>query len=94
MSNVCIIILSKEYCIFISCRRCNNSHFIYFLVQQAELSQTIQALQHERDFYFGKLRQIEMICQEFDNAEVDQTLKDTCAKITEILYATEVCNIY
>lgn len=57
--------------------------------EQSELSQTIQALQHERDFYFGKLRQIEMICQEFDNADVDPVLKDTCAKITEILYATE-----
>lgn len=57
--------------------------------EQSELSQTIQALQHERDFYFGKLRQIEMICQEFENADVDPVLKDTCAKITEILYATE-----
>jgi len=57
--------------------------------EQTELSQTIQALQHERDFYFGKLRQIEMICQEFENQDVDETLKETCAKITEILYATE-----
>lgn len=57
--------------------------------EQTELSQTVQALQHERDFYFGKLRQIEVICQEHENQEVDELLRQTCDKITEILYATE-----
>jgi len=57
--------------------------------EQSELSQTVQALQHERDFYFGKLRQIEVICQEHENQEVDEVLRQTCDKITEILYATE-----
>jgi len=57
--------------------------------EQTELTTTVQALQHERDFYFGKLRQIEVICQEHENEEVDNILKETCAKITEILYATE-----
>jgi len=57
--------------------------------EQTELTTTVQALQHERDFYFGKLRQIEVICQEHENEEADSILKETCAKITEILYATE-----
>lgn len=42
-------------------------------------------MEKERDFYFGKLRNIELICQEKEG-ESDPTLQ----KIMEILYATDV----
>jgi RP/EB family microtubule-associated protein len=45
---------------------------------------TTEALEKERDFYFGKLRDIEVLCQE---ATPDNDLVN---RITAILYATEV----
>lgn len=54
---------------------------------KAELSEmklTVDGLEKERDFYFGKLRDIEVLCQE-NEADDQPTLK----KIMEILYATE-----
>ncbi|XP_065339523.1 microtubule-associated protein RP/EB family member 1 isoform X2 [Cloeon dipterum] len=52
--------------------------------QLAEMKLTTEALEKERDFYFGKLRDIEVLCQEAQPG--DDTLVD---KITQILYATE-----
>ena len=47
----------------------------------------IASLEKERDFYFGKLRDIEVLCQTNNekNAIIDQIL--------QILYATEVSKI-
>ena len=49
------------------------------------LKTTIQDMEKERDFYFGKLRNIELICQEKEG-EGDPTLQ----RIIDILYATDV----
>ncbi|XP_054639513.1 microtubule-associated protein RP/EB family member 1b isoform X1 [Dunckerocampus dactyliophorus] len=45
---------------------------------------TIQDMEKERDFYFGKLRNIELICQE-NEGQGDRTLQ----RIVDILYATD-----
>lgn len=47
---------------------------------------TVEGLEKERDFYFGKLRDIELICQENENEN------SVVGRIIEILYATEVKN--
>ncbi|ETE65324.1 DNA (cytosine-5)-methyltransferase 3B, partial [Ophiophagus hannah] len=54
--------------------------------ESAELIQqmTVEDLEKERDFYFGKLRNIELICQE-NEGESDPVLQ----RIVEILYATD-----
>ena len=59
-----------------------------FIKQQIqEMKLTIDALEKERDFYFGKLRDIEVLCQEHES-EGHQAL----TQIMDILYATEVNN--
>lgn len=52
--------------------------------QLLDLKLTVDGLEKERDFYFGKLRDIEVMCQENDN---DQNA--IIQKILDILYATE-----
>lgn len=51
--------------------------------QVLDLKLMVDGLEKERDFYFGKLRDIELICQ--DNEQENGTI----SKVIEILYATE-----
>lgn len=51
-----------------------------------EMKLTIDSLERERDFYYGKLRDIEVLCQTNDQNEDKNLITD---KILEILYATE-----
>lgn len=63
---------------------------LYFIIvfgfQLLDMKLTVEGLEKERDFYFGKLRDIELICQENENEN------PVVSKIIEILYATEVKN--
>ncbi|XP_051546576.1 microtubule-associated protein RP/EB family member 3-like isoform X9 [Myxocyprinus asiaticus] len=52
--------------------------------QLLDLKLTVDGLEKERDFYFTKLRDIELICQEHESDG-----NPTLAKIIGILYATE-----
>lgn len=54
----------------------------------SSLKLALEGVEKERDFYFGKLREIELICQEHgqENIELVQRLMD-------VLYATDVCRI-
>lgn len=51
-----------------------------------DLKLTVDGLEKERDFYFSKLRDIELICQEHEGDS-----SPILTKIIDILYATEVC---
>lgn len=53
-----------------------------------ELKLTVDGLEKERDFYFSKLRDIELICQE-NETENNPIIN----RIIDILYATEVLGI-
>ncbi|XP_015836823.1 microtubule-associated protein RP/EB family member 1 isoform X3 [Tribolium castaneum] len=52
--------------------------------QIADFKITIDGLEKERDFYFGKLRDIEVMCQESEDAQ-----NPLIQKILDVLYATE-----
>lgn len=51
---------------------------------------TVEGLEKERDFYFGKLRDIEVLCQEAEEHDATGLVR----KILDILYATEVTSYY
>merc|ERR1711920_569630 len=53
--------------------------------QILEKNLTIEGLEKERDFYFGKLRDIELIAQEFESAADGG---DFGQKVLGVLYAT------
>jgi RP/EB family microtubule-associated protein len=52
--------------------------------QLNEMTVTVEGLEKERDFYFGKLRDIEVLCQEHEVEEIP-----VIKQILDILYATE-----
>lgn len=54
--------------------------------RMSEMKLTIDSLERERDFYYGKLRDIEVMCQSNDPNDEKNLITD---KILEILYATE-----
>ena len=54
--------------------------------QVLEKNLTIEGLEKERDFYFGKLRDIEVLVQEHETVE---GAAEFCQKVLGVLYATE-----
>lgn len=56
--------------------------------QLMDMRLNLEGLEKERDFYFSKLRDIEILCQEADESESSAII----TKILDILYATEVRN--
>eukprot|EP01050_Picozoa_sp_SAG11_P004775 SAG11_NODE_314_length_10874_cov_12.170302_3_plen_54_part_00 len=50
-----------------------------------ELKLSVDGLERERDFYFGKLRDIEIMCQSPDR---NLTQEEFVAQVTKILYVS------
>jgi len=51
----------------------------------------VENLEKERDFYFGKLRDIEILIQNLDGDSEPEHLKALLPSIQQVLYSTEVC---
>jgi microtubule-associated protein, RP/EB family len=66
--------------------------------KNAELMETVQGLERERDFYFSKLRDIELLIQQAMEAEpsLEEDEGSLLKQIQTILYSTEVSsqNLY
>lgn len=62
------------------------------LAENTQLKQTVEGLERERDFYFSKLRDIELLLQEAVEAkpEVEEAENGLVGRIQAILYSTEV----
>lgn len=60
--------------------------------KNAELMETVQGLERERDFYFSKLRDIELLIQQAMEADpsVEEDESHILKQIQTILYSTEV----
>jgi RP/EB family microtubule-associated protein len=70
---------------------------VYFQVEElnatlVEKNLAIEGLEKERDFYFGKLRDIEVLAQELESAEIAGP--EFSQKILGVLYATEVTTLF
>lgn len=65
-------------------RNGGDAELIELNQQLLDMKLTVDGLEKERDFYFGKLRDIELICQEHENENNPCLLK-----IMDTLYATE-----
>mmetsp|Transcript_39702 Transcript_39702/g.157974 ORF Transcript_39702/g.157974 Transcript_39702/m.157974 type:complete len:96 (-) Transcript_39702:1260-1547(-) len=52
-----------------------------------ELQVTVEELEKERDFYFGKLREVEIFCQ--TNSESENQSVDVIKHVSAILYAND-----
>lgn len=65
-------------------RNGGDAELIELNQQLLDMKLTVEGLEKERDFYFGKLRDIELICQENENEN-----NPVVSKIMETLYATE-----
>ncbi|KAG8542720.1 hypothetical protein GDO81_026206, partial [Engystomops pustulosus] len=61
-----------------------DSQIVELNQQLMEIKLTVDGLEKERDFYFSKLRDIELICQEHESESAG-----VLSKIIDILYATE-----
>ncbi|XP_011687598.1 PREDICTED: microtubule-associated protein RP/EB family member 1 isoform X1 [Wasmannia auropunctata] len=66
--------------------RGDNGKIEELSAQLVELKMSVEGLEKERDFYFGKLRDIEVMCQDCDNSGDPPPI---IQKILEVLYATE-----
>jgi microtubule-associated protein, RP/EB family len=60
--------------------------------ENASLKESVQGLERERDFYFSKLRDIELLVQRAveENPEIEQEEDGLVRQIQAILYSTEV----
>ncbi|XP_046730211.1 microtubule-associated protein RP/EB family member 3b isoform X1 [Silurus meridionalis] len=61
-----------------------EAEFMELNQQLMDLKVTVDGLEKERDFYFGKLRDVELICQEHESEN-----NPVLSKIIGVLYATE-----
>ena len=57
------------------------------------MKETVTGLERERDFYFSKLRDIELLLQQAcdDNPELEKEENGLIKQVQTILYSTEVC---
>lgn len=61
----------------------NQQELDLLTTELSDIKTNMDGLEKERDFYFGKLRDIEVICQE------DPCAADLSEKVLQVLYATE-----
>ncbi|XP_069777699.1 microtubule-associated protein RP/EB family member 2 isoform X1 [Narcine bancroftii] len=61
-----------------------ESHIAQLNEQVSSLKLALEGVEKERDFYFGKLREIELICQEHGQENIDLV-----QRLMDVLYATD-----
>lgn len=59
-------------------------HHVLVYMQVHSLKLALEGVEKERDFYYGKLRDIELLCQEHGREN-----NDLVNRLMEVLYASE-----
>lgn len=71
----------------------HNAALVQSLTQQLnDLRVNVDGLEKERDFYFRKLRDVELLVQEVMNEDPENAENQILKEIQNILYSTEVGN--
>jgi microtubule-associated protein, RP/EB family len=60
----------------------------------AKLQVTLETMQKERDFYFGKLREIEILCQQDENIDANTPIAVLKKQLLDILYHSDGDGMY
>eukprot|EP00270_Netrium_digitus_P021047 TRINITY_DN885_c0_g1_i1.p1 TRINITY_DN885_c0_g1~~TRINITY_DN885_c0_g1_i1.p1 ORF type:complete len:274 (+),score=50.90 TRINITY_DN885_c0_g1_i1:128-949(+) len=67
----------------------NNGRIEALMDKISDMSITLENVEKERDFYFEKLRDMELICQNFEREDVPQDFKALLTAIQKVLYMVD-----
>eukprot|EP00439_Symbiodinium_sp_Y106_P047704 s683_g6.t1 len=86
----CVELFSHETGMFTACATMKSEEHERIREEVIDLKITVDGLETERDFYFQKLRDIEIMCQAWEeNPDGSMTVNKFVEEVQNILYAKD-----